>query len=312
MVQKFTDEEFIRAWQENASSPVKVAHALGMDVRNVYKRRSNLEKRYGKILDTARPVFTQVFDNVTQFIVNDGVVIVFSDGHFWPGQRSVAYDALIALTKELKPQVLVANGDMVDGASTNRHDPHGWQKRPSVKEEIEATDEALHELRMNAPKGTRCLWNIGNHDLNFERRIASQLSQYEGMPGMRLADHFPDWEMQWACEINNSVIIKHRFNNGVHAGYNNTLKAGRTIVTGHLHRLLVTPWADYNGRRWGVDTGTLSDPDNPQFEYTEWNPKPWTQGFAVLTFRDGQLMPPELVEVINGRACFRGQVIWER
>ena len=95
----------------------------------------------------------------------------------------------------------------------------------------------------------------------------------------------------------------------VHAGYNNTLKSGRSIVTGHLHRLLVTPWADYNGRRWGVDTGTLSDPLSAQFEYGENNSTPHTPGFAVLTFKDGYMLPPELCEVINGRAYFRGEEV---
>jgi hypothetical protein len=104
-------------------------------------------------------------------------------------------------------------------------------------------------------------------------------------------------------------MVKHRHHNGIHATYNNTLKGGRTIVTGHLHRLAVTPWADYNGRRWGVDTGTLSDPLSPQFDYGENNPTPHTSGFAVLTFKDGRLLPPELVEVLDGVAYFRGSAV---
>jgi hypothetical protein len=38
-------------------------------------------------------------------------------------------------------------------------------------------------------------------------------------------------------------------------------------------------------------------------------PPPGCSGFAVLTIRDGQLLPPELVEVIDGRACFRGSYV---
>ena len=75
--------------------------------------------------------------------------------------------------------------------------------------------------------------------------------------------------------------------------------------------VLVTPWADYNGRRWGVDTGTLSDPHGPQFEYGENNPTPHTSGFAVLTFRGGKLLPPELCEVHDGAAYFRGEVVYQ-
>jgi hypothetical protein len=39
--------------------------------------------------------------------------------------------------------------------------------------------------------------------------------------------------------------------------------------------------------------------------YLEHNPVPWASGFAVLTFRNGVLLPPELVEVIDGEAFFR-------
>ena len=111
--------------------------------------------------------------------------------------------------------------------------------------------------------------------------------------------------------INDNVMIKHRYHNGIHATYNNTLKSGRSIVTGHLHRLAVTPWADYNGRRYGVDTGTLSDPHSAQFDYAENNPSPHTSGFAVLTFKDGLMLPPELVEVIGSQAFFRGETVFE-
>jgi hypothetical protein len=53
----------------------------------------------------------------------------------------------------------------------------------------------------------------------------------------------------------------------------------------------------------------LSDPTGNQFAYTEDNPVPWCSGFAVLHFRDGLLLPPELVEVIDNVAYFRGEAI---
>jgi len=69
----------------------------------------------------------------------------------------------------------------------------------------------------------------------------------------------------------------------------------------------VTPWADYRGRRYGVDTGTMADVGGPQFTYVEAGPLNWASGFAVLTFRDGRLLPPELVVVDGGTAWFRGE-----
>lgn len=312
-----SDDDFIAAWVKSGGSPKGTANLLDIAERNVYRRRDRMAKR-GVVLPTlspnAKPEWSdrwrQVFENVRDIEVHDGTVIVFSDAHWWPDIRTIAHEALLAAIRNLKPSVIIANGDLIDGASTNRHDPAGWSSRPTVKEEIETVDANLNEIRLAAPKGTKCFWTIGNHDLNFERRLATHAPQYEGVPGMRLRDHFPDWQMQWAIQINKAVVVKHRWHNGVHGAYNNTLKSGRTIVTGHLHRLCITPWADYNGRRWGVDTGTLSHPDAPTFEYTEWNPKNWCSGFAVLTFKGGELLPPELCEVIGDKAFFRGEIIY--
>ena len=84
------------------------------------------------------------------------------------------------------------------------------------------------------------------------------------------------------------------------------------MVTGHLHSLKVTPFDDYNGIRYGVDTGCLADTDGKQFmDYTEDNPKNWRSGFAVLTIRNGNLMWPEVVHVSKEGVEFRGNYVQE-
>lgn len=245
--------------------------------------------------------------------LNSGSVIIFSDAHYWPGFVPVAHRALVAVIPQVKPRAIFANGDIVDGVSTSRHDPFGWSQRPSVKEEIDTCVERLAEIEEVAPKGCELLWNIGNHDIRFERTLCTKVPEFAGMGLTRLADHFPSWEMQWSTLINadepHPVMVKHRNAGGVHAGYNNTLKGGLSIVTGHTHILEVKPWADYRGRRYGIQSGTLADLHGPQFEYHENGPSPACSGFVVLTFVDGQLMPPELCEVIGDRAYFRGKVV---
>ena len=128
--------------------------------------------------------------------------------------------------------------------------------------------------------------------------------------GADLFDFFPGWHFGYTIHVNENTVIKHRWHNGIHAIYNNVLKSGRSIVTGHLHRLQVSAWGDYNGRRYGVDTGTLAEPGGDQFAYLEGNPVPWASGFAVLTFDSkGMLLPPELCEVIGETAYFRGKPV---
>jgi hypothetical protein len=83
------------------------------------------------------------------------------------------------------------------------------------------------------------------------------------------------------------------------------------MVTGHLHSAKVTPCTDYNGTRYGVDTGCLADTYHPAFQgYCEDSPRDWRASFCVLTFVDGQLLMPELVLVWDQtHVQFRGEII---
>lgn|SRR5574340_132256 len=303
---KATDEQFIDTWKR-LKSPRAVAQALGITERVAYSRRREIEARYGLQLSVTGPgLFVPDNKRRLEMGLEDGHMVVFSDAHYWPEDPSPAHEALTVVCKELKPKILVANGDMLDGASISRHEPLGWQQLPTVREEIDACTERLDELK-RAAKGAKRIWTIGNHDIRFDRLLASNVPQLEGVQGTRLADHFPDWQFGMSLHLNGGdTVVKHRWHNGIHAVYNNAIKGGVNIVTGHLHRLQVAAWGDYRGRRYGVDTGTLADPLGDQFSYLEDNPTPWAPGFAVLTFEHGRLLPPELCEVIDGVAYFRG------
>jgi hypothetical protein len=247
------------------------------------------------------------------FDVKDGIVLVGGDGHYWNGPASTAHRAFVKFCKKFRRDLkaVVMNGDAFDGATISRHPPIGWENRPSVVDELEAVKERLGEIVAAAPTA-RKIWPLGNHDARFETRLAMVAPEYARVYGFHLKDHVPDWESCWSCWINDDVVIKHRGpKGGVHATHNNTIAAGKTMVTNHLHSLKVTPYDDYNGTRFGVDTGTLADPNGPQFlDYSEDNPKNHRSGFAVLTFRRGVLMWPEIVAVFDkDHVQFRGELI---
>lgn len=307
-----TDDEFVRLWNEH-QSPLLVARALKVNVRNVYARRSAIEARRGiKMQSTAAQVtFPENGVRTTIDNLDSGVILVASDCHYWPGLVSTAHRALVTATRELQPYAVIINGDAFDGAAPGRHGRIMWEKKPSVKQELEAVSDRLGEIEAVAGKA-RLLWNYGNHDQRYSTRLSAQVPEFEGVFGFRLEDHFPRWRFSMSIMVNGHTMIKHRLANGLHAAYNNTLKSGASMVTGHLHSLKVTPWTDYTGTRYGVDTGTLAAVDGPQFSYAEDAPSNHRSGFAVLTFRGGKLMPPELLEVVDedaGLVFFRGQVI---
>lgn len=325
-----TDEEFIAAWRR-FQRPSKVADALGMSTRGVFERRRSIEAKHGVALpslvkknggptnDAARRADTIAATRAEQYegemhdTITDGVVLVASDCHYWPGIVTEAHQAFVRLAKLLKPRIIVLNGDILDGARISRHPRIMWEKQPLLKDEIHAVQDRCGEIERAAGEA-KLVRTIGNHDARFENYLSGRVTEVEGMPGSTLLDYLPKWRAGWALHLNartdSWVCIRHRpVVGGIHAAVNSTLKAGVSYVHGHLHQLKVTPWADYRGRRYGVDTGTMADITGPQFTYIEAGPVNWASGFAVLTFRAGRLLPPELVVVDGGQAWFRGEAV---
>ncbi len=303
-----TDKEWLAAWAASGGSPARMAEATGISVRHIYTRRNSLSQRHALDLPSN--------DNPNEYLQRitldsfTGTAVVFSDCHYWPGQgATVAHKALVEVVKDLKPKLLVGNGDLFDGARISRFPRTGWEEQPRLSDELDEAKERLAEVRHACLRATS-IRTVGNHCIRFDRHLSNNASEFEGIHGTRLADHLPAWKECMSLFVNGHTMIKHRFNGGVHAAYNNTLKAGTNIVTGHTHHLEVKPWADYNGRRYGVQTGAIADIAGPQFGYTEDNPTPWCSGFAVLTFDGGgRLIMPDLCEVIDGVAWFRGQKV---
>jgi len=317
MATKVSDDDFIAAWGR-LQSVTDMANETGLSIRAVNVRRRKIEKKHGVILNAASPrspdFKISIPENGVRVNVelDSGTIMVASDCHYWPGIVSTAHRAFVLFAETLKPRMIVINGDAFDGASISRHPPGGtWEATPSVKQELEACQERLAEIEA-ASLNSKLHFLWGNHDQRFNARLCAQVGEgFKGIMGMNLTDHFPRWKFSMSLMVNGNCMIKHRWHNGIHAIYNNTLKAGTSIVTGHLHSLKCTPFTDYNGTRYGVDTGSLADVNGQQFSYSEDNARNHRSGFAVLTFYNGKLLPPELCEVLDeeqGIIYFRGNV----
>lgn len=309
------DDEFVRLFEQYGGAGT--AQRLGVNITNVFKRRNTLERKLGRQIvapDCGNNSATRYGVEHPQragLVIDTGVVLVGSDAHIWPGPLSTAFRGLIKFCKDMKPRAVILNGDVCDFATNSRHPPIGWEKQPTVQQEIEAAQDVLHKLETAVPRGAERVWCLGNHDARFETRLATVAPEYAKVAGVHLSDHFAAWRPAWSCWINDSVVIKHRFKGGIHAPHNNAMWAGKTMVTGHLHSAKVVPFTDYNGTRWGVDTGCLAEADGPQFvDYTEDNPKNWRSAFGVLTFHKGRLLQPELALVHDANHIdFRGSLM---
>ena len=304
------ESEFIELIKEHG--PTATAKRLHVTERSVFSRLASIERKLGAIPrpDRRSPEPIDVPGRV-HFECKNGIIVVGGDAHYWPGIITTAHCAFIKFIQTYKPVAVVMNGDIFDGASISRHAPIAWEKKPSVIQELEACKDRLGEIEGVSGKCSR-FWPLGNHDARFESRLAQVAPEYREVHGMHLKDNFPLWEPCWSVWVNDCTVIKHRYKGGVHATHNNTATAGKTMVTNHLHSAKVTPYTDYNGDRWGVDTGTLAEPFGPQFtDYTEDNPRNHRSGFAALTFVNYELLQPELIRVAKpGVVDFRGK-LWD-
>jgi metallophosphoesterase superfamily enzyme len=311
----YSDDEFVEIWNLHKSGS-KMAIAIGMNERQILRRRKEIEDKSGiALVSSYKPPSVNKPENPVrkELGIENGVVLVFSDAHFWPGIHTTAFKGVLWAIKEFQPKAIIANGDVFDGASISRFPRIGWDSTPSVIQELKACEIALGEIEDTAKKvrhNVSLVWSLGNHDARYENRLAANAPQYEFVKGFSLKDHFPAWHPCWSCWPTDEVVVKHRWKGGIHATHGNTTMSGKTMVTGHLHSLKVTPYSDYNGTRYGVDTGTLAEPAGPQFiNYLEDGPTNWRSGFAILTFHEGRLLWPELVHKWDeGKIEFRGKV----
>ena len=319
---KSTDAEFIEAWRRTGGRAVEVAKMLGMtSTRGVYGRRNRIEETRGVQLPSAGDGRGQHRGDAGQAAYSynprlkidgfTGTLVSFSDCHWWPGlSETVAFKALLEVIKEIKPELVIGNGDLLDGARISRFGRSDWSQTPTVDAELEEVKARCSDIR-TVHRRARHIRTIGNHDQRFDKLLANKVSEFEDVAGFRLADHLKEWEETMSIWINGgSVVVKHRWHGGVHTAWQNVMKGGVTMLTGHTHVLESKPFSDYRGIRWGIQDGTLADTYGPQFAYGEDNPTQACPGFAVLTFdKSGRLIDPEICRVIDGVAWFRGQVV---
>jgi len=301
----------VRAFYRANKSLVAASMILKIPTSTLQSRLNTARKNYPEIINDYESgkinveVQQWLYPQMLTGEVKEDCVLIGGDAHIWPNTNSVMMKAFVKTAKMLKPDTIILNGDIIDGARVSRHGATLKSAAPKVSAEIEAAMEWMSLL----PAAKRRIFTIGNHDIRVDNYLANQANELDDYIG-RLSDRFPFWEFCYAYTINESVEVRHRFRGGIHAAYNNALNAAITTVTNHTHAQQVTAIRNRKGTHWGVETGMLGDPDHKCFQYHEGAPSRAHTGFAVLTFdEEGILMPPELCQSVNGRPVFRGKYV---
>lgn len=304
MTQAYVDaNQFASVWLKSRSMQEFKA-AIGYttnDDTSAFRRRRNVEKELGITL----PAFSDprkgsfpVYQNVSVTCSKPTVFLIGSDRHNIPGDTPQAFMAFLHLASELKPDYIVINGDWFDFSAIGRFHRIGWQDRPAISTELEDGVAKLKDVEKASPRSKR-LFTLGNHDMRFDGKLSNCMPDLEGVEGCALSHYLKKWQIGLSITVNDMFVIKHRWHGGQHAAYNNALRSGKNIATGHTHHLKIEPWTDYNGIRYAIETGTLSDLWDETFIYTENNPSNWQPGCAVVTVDQNLIFPQVCPMVVD-------------
>lgn len=302
-------------------SPLKVAKELGLSERYTHTRLTRIENATGIrfeidfVAKHKRDHYQPEYESL-ELTIKDSVMVMYSDAHFWPGLDSCANRALLKLLPEIRPNYVWDLGDSLDAASVSRHPPSGWTDMPRLAVELEAMLAAKRKIKAVSKGATHAMIH-SNHAARFDKYFAMNASEAKGIRGTRLRDHVEE-PIYLRVIINGHTLLIHGMRFGIHAQYNNVQMAHISTISGHLHAQQVRPrttLSKVNGGTntiYGVDVGTLASVDGPQFDYRLGTPSDWRSGFAVITFKDGILMPPEFCTVIDEDkelVFFRGKAV---
>ena len=309
-----TAQKIAQAWPtaSSLSDAMKKAGIKTNDTRKHNRYRRVAEEILGVNLPPINPEYKTNFPRTSASLtIENGAGIIFSDAHWWPLHPiSAAHKLLLKAIPIIKPKFIIANGDLMDNPQISRFDKIPHQEEPDLGDEVEQVQNYLDEIYNLAHKANaKCefYFTVGNHE-RLEAFVIKRARELQRLVP-ELGDLFPKWIISNSLTINQEFIWKHRWHGGIHAAYNNVLRAGKGIGTGHTHRLLIRPWDDYSGHREGVETGTLADPQGEQFTYTEHAPLDWQSGFVIQYWVNNKYHH-ELVRVIdNDRAIIQGKVV---
>ena len=196
------------------------------------------------------------------------VHIVINDRHAAPGEVVEHNDWIGRLIADVKPDVVIDNGDGADMPSLSSYDKgtrsfQGRNYRHDVEAANEANDRIWSKIRKKKKKLPRRVTTIGNHEHRITRalELSPELDGAIGLKDLNLDYFYNDivdynGKTPGIIEID-GVYYAHYFISGVkgmpisgeHPAHALITKQNASCTAGHLHTL------DF-ARRTGVDGGT--------------------------------------------------------
>ena len=243
--------------------------------------------------------------------------IFFTDAHY-PYHHLPSFSILLQIGKEIGVDFLINGGDAVDAHGISAYTKKTLERGVyEVGKELDGFKKHIHDPLIKALKPERSLWCGGNHDMQRITDVMSDLEE-KGME-QGLIDHYAEvmsipnrFKGTETCEYNDYFIIgKLLFTHGTYHSKNHASQMavayGMNSMYGHLHanQVFSHKTVEREQPREATAVGAMC---NLKMPYMKKRPSPWSNSFAVVTFLPSGQYAKEIINVINGKAIFRGKV----
>lgn len=249
------------------------------------------------------------------------VAVVYGDTHF-PFQDDRALNLVKYVVKDVKPDIIVHVGDLIDCWQISRFDKDPT-RRDTLQDNIDQARTHLHEISQLAPQAQKVLLE-GNHEARLTAAIWKLDGAQREFAKLRIFQQTMTWPKllelgpigwRWVgvreqskTEILPKIITKHGDRVckwSAASGKAEWEKYGYSGVSGHTHRLGQFFHRDRNGNATWSEMGCTCSLD-AQYG-TDFD---WQQGFGVLRWSpDYKILHTELLSIRDGSTLWKGKII---
>ena len=221
-------------------------------------------------------------------------------------------ELVLRFAKQLKPDGVVLNGDIVDcySISSHRVDPEEMTKS-GLSTEID-----LAAWLMSQFKGVKeRVWIGGNHESRLYRYVTDKAPLLGLLPSIKFPKLFQlekygfGWRDYGETIRLGKLLITHGSMVRQHSAYtakSHFDKYGMSVLIGHTHRLGVYTHTNIKGAHGAWENGCLCRLDGLGYVFQP----DWQQGFSVVHVHPKGYFNVQQIPIINGNMFFYGKEVW--
>ena len=210
-------------------------------------------------------------------------ILFIPDCHI-PYEDKRAYELMLKVARDLKPDHLIILGDFADfyGVSSHSKDPNRMLK---FDKEVEATKRRLEELKKL--KAKNMVFVAGNHENRLERYLMDKAPELYNMVTIPELFKLKEFGFKYVPYKNDyklgKLYVTHDCGNAGRFAHNKALDTYQhNIIIGHTHRLGYSVEGNADGERHlGAMFGWLGDVREVDYMHRVKAARDWALGFGM-------------------------------